>query len=229
MARLYGDAMRTSLLVLMLGLVSGCVSTKYVAVEADSPAIFGKRPTVCQESPDQKLPELTSGQSCMFPVRAAEPLTLIPIAVSKGEIYRIAVPRNQVWYDRGRRNVAPVGEDGSEAMNVFCKYRRHQDAKWFALIAANVSGKEAHFVRHAYWDISKSDVLTIKENGRLALYPNDAEGVPILGNTYKNNSGQIWVRIERCGTCVSAEPRGESVPVTAQNSPVIGCGSHSAK
>ncbi|MFZ5503098.1 MAG: hypothetical protein ACOY3V_06200 [Pseudomonadota bacterium] len=210
--------------------LSGCVSVKYSPIPLDSPMpevesceknktgmtnAYQVHPLcVCKEDKAGDLHSLKEGESCIFPIRANKPLTLTPLAVSEGERYRVSVSRNQVWYDASRHNIAPDGEPGSRLMRLFNGWRK-SCADWFALIVANVSrdGKQ----QYSDQDVSKKSEFNVERLGRLAFYPNDAlmpdhivdyastwrnVVFPRPGDFYFNNSGQVWVRIERCAkTC----------------------------
>ena len=191
-----GRAMKVLFVITLMVVLTGCVSVKYSPIQVDSP-VPAINVSICATNAPEDIFVLMEGNSCMFPIRADQKLTLTPLAVREKETYYVTVLRNQVWYDASRRNVPPEGEQGSWIMKFAEKWKKHSQSLWFALIAANVnkSGSE----QYATQDVSKSPTLKIMRPGRLAFYPNDAI-VPILGNFYSNNRGQIWVRIERCAT-----------------------------
>ena len=192
--------------------LTGCVAISYSPIEMDSPPPQAKSPALCLDGapgvtvsaakPEKggKGPEarllLAKGAKCMFPVRAAEQLTLAPLVTEPGQNYRITVPRNQVWYDSGRRNVAPAGEHGSPFMNLARSLKRHRDAGWFALFAANIvydGASPGQFI-----DVSGDQDLVVSVPGQLAFYPKDAIAPLLRDVFYSNNSGQVWVQIEHC-------------------------------
>lgn len=109
------------------------------------------------------------------------------------------------------------GDPGSWLMNRFKHWKRHPCSEWFALIAANVRPVKSSTSQHEfpqyehhepqeYKDVSdKEPEFKVTRPGRLAFYPNDAI-MPLLGDFYySNNSGQIWVQIERCGTACTGD------------------------
>jgi hypothetical protein len=199
----------SALLLTALTLLTGCVSTRYAPVQADSPPPSDVSVALCKAASAEAY-RLAEGASCLFPVRADQKFTVTPLLIDKGETYRISVPRNQVWYDASRRNVAPAGDPGSWEMNRFQHWKRDDKSEWFALIAANLrpvqgstSAQEPARYEHQeskeFVDVSREPELKVKLPGRLAFYPNDAI-VPLLGDIfYSNNSGQVWVRITHCG------------------------------
>lgn len=197
--------MKRHLMILMALAMSqaSCVSIRYSPVHADSPAPPPGSPPLCEAIPPAKSINLGKGVSCSFPIRADQMLTPTPLAINIGEKYRISVPRNQVWYDKSRRNVPPHGEEGSWMMNLVKHWKQRPESLWFALIAVEVGNVN---VSH---DVSDDPVLEVTRPGLLAFYPNDAI-VPILGNFYSNNSGQVWVKIEHCKD--SCSPKGATSP-----------------
>jgi hypothetical protein len=188
-------------LVLLLALAmsqASCVSIKYSPIHADSPAPPPGSAPLCTEIVSSVAPSLKEGEICIFPIRANQNLTRTPLVINDKQTYRVTVPRNQVWYDSSRRNVAPQGDHGSWLMNLFKHYKQYKqcpESLWFALIATNVdSGSNEQYES---FDVSKTPELKITHLGLLAFYPNDAI-VPVLGDFYSNNSGQVWVQIEHC-------------------------------
>lgn len=202
------------LLLTALTLLAGCVSTRYAPAQADSPPPPGVLLALCKAESAEAY-RLAAGASCLFPVRADQKFTVTPLLIDKDETYRISVPRNQVWYDASRRNVAPAGDPGSWEMNRFQHWKRHDKSEWFALIVANLRqvpgstppqepARYEHHEPKEFRDVSQAPELKVTHPGRLAFYPNDAI-VPLLDDIfYSNNSGQIWVHITRCGAVCPA-------------------------
>lgn len=184
-------------LTMLMALLAGCVSTNHSQAQSDSPPPPAGSPPVCVPAAPAVTPTLPQGDSCIYLVRADQQLTRTPLAINPGETYRITLPRNQVWYDASRRNVPPDGEPGSWMMNLAKHWKRVPESQWFALIAANVSRNVNSIEQYESQDISKNHDLKFKQPGQLAFFPNDAV-VPILGDFYTNNSGQVWVQIEHC-------------------------------
>lgn len=186
------------ILVLTLAL-AGCFRMGYSSLVQDSARPPGSTPA-CGKS-------LKLKESCLALVRASEWYSPTGLSVSPGESYRISVPAGQVWFDKDRRNLPPYGEKGSWLMNLFSK--RDHDSGWFALMAAIVpenqplsTGTEPVNPGH---DVERDQDIAVKFAGRLVMYPNDA--VWRTGNKdafYKNNVGQIWVRIECTQSCAAA-------------------------
>jgi len=194
--------------LLLLIVLAGCAAIDYSPIKADSPAPVpppapGPHP-VCAAVPPAGTMRLAKGAACMFPIRADQPLTLTPLAIEPKESYRISVPRNQVWFDKERRNVPPHGEPGDWLMNLVAPWKRLPGSQWFALIAANLGHDGTATEPYPMHDVSTNPVLKFQHAGRLALFPNDAI-VPLLGNFYSNNSGQVWVQIEHCATACAGQ------------------------
>lgn len=188
-----------ALLIVSLAL-GGCASGKrdkrYSVLPDDAPA--------CMHEPGGKLIKLAPGQSCHAHVIARERISLTPLRVDPCESYEVTVPPAQVWDDKGRVSQPPHGEDGSFLMNLFKRYKRVQDARWFALIGTAVDiGKTASPAPHFDQDLGVCPVLTIRREGRLGFYPNDAVAPWGDGSAfYDNNNGEIWVRVTRTAdTC----------------------------
>lgn len=168
----------------------GCVATSYKSVTVDS-ALPANAETL------SRCPlSLEEGQSCMARVQADQWTSPTGIQVKgAGEIYRITVLPNQVWFDADRRNTPPHGEKGSWIMNLSKK--RH-DAGFFSLMV-DVQPEAASVGETAKPVTEFSDFeYTTTGKGKLVLYPNDAIGPPNDPQYYyRNNSGYIWVTIER--------------------------------
>src|SRR5688500_9128627 len=124
MALLRRNAMRATLM--LLPLLSGCVSISYTPIYADSPPPAFDESPLCKAAPGEQTLTLLIGTSCVFPIRGDVQLTRTPVAVEPGETYRVTVPRNQVWYDADRRNTPPQGERGSALMNAFKHWKRQK-------------------------------------------------------------------------------------------------------
>lgn len=191
----------TTQLILLIALViiqASCVSIRYSPIHTDSPPPSSHPLCAELELDSDAKRTLKEGKICVFLIRADQKLTHTTLAIDKGETYRISVPRNQVWYDSSRRNVPPHGEEGSWMMKPFNHWRQRHESQWFALIATNVSRNSGSNEQYESFDVSKTSELKFTHLGLLAFYPNDAI-VPILGSFfYSNNSGQVWVQIERC-------------------------------
>ena len=216
------------LLTTVLAVLTGCASTRYSPIEADSPAPLDGSLSLCKAAANPlaegtatltgaEPSTLAKGASCIFPVRADQKFTVTPLVINRDDTYRITVPRNQVWYDGSRRNVPPRGDPGSWLMNRFKHWKRHTCSEWFALIAANVRPVKSSTSQHEfpqyehhepqeYKDVSdKEPEFKVTRPGWLAFYPNDAI-MPLPGDFfYSNNSGQVWVQIERCGTACTGD------------------------
>lgn len=224
--------MRTSLLLGSMALavtLTGCMSVSYSPIKMDSPRPDEKSVELCElKTPDIRLAPLPTrmpaqatendkggvkvpaatfflakGKRCVFPVRAEKRVTLTPILTSSGETYRITVPRNQVWYDRDQRNVAPQGEKGSTLMNLAKSWKRHEDMGWFALVATNIATD--HSKSDNLVDVGLTQDLKVVNPGQLAFYPNDAIAPVASDFFYSNNTGQIWVQIENCAAQCKTE------------------------
>lgn len=183
----------------------GCAATVTEAQQTDSPlpiALRDGRIKTCAAglSTSGKLAE---GEQCFALVRAADWLTDTHLQVRAGQSYLIAVPDGQVWFDATRRNVAPHGDQGSDEMNVMADWKRHPSSQWFALMAAvmhadaNGTMAQPEQAMQPVQDLSVPGELSIVQDGRLALYPNDA-AFPLGDHKlfYGNNHGQIWVLIK---------------------------------
>lgn len=189
--------MHLILLVTLAMCQASCVSIKYTPIHSDSPAPPPGSPQLCTEMVSSVTQTLKEGEICIFPIRADQKLMRTPLLIHDKQTYRVTVPRNQVWYDSSRRNVAPQGDHGSWLMNLFKRWKQRHESLWFALIATNVSQDSGSNEQYESFDVSETSELKFTHLGLLAFYPNDAI-VPILGNFYSNNSGQVWVQIERC-------------------------------
>lgn len=172
--------------VLLALTLAGCQSISYEPVKLDSSAPIDLKP--CART-------LSVDQSCTALVQAERWISPTGIHAEAGETYCVSVPPNQVWFDAGRRNTPPHGEEGNWLMNLALK--RHKDYGFFNLIVNTKSldtgrpGKEQ--------DVSKGAPYKVTMVGELVLYPNDALGPdndPAF--YYKNNAGQVWVTISQC-------------------------------
>src|SRR6185369_10869861 len=167
--------------------IVGCASVSYKPVKSDSPRPQTNMPA-CSGS-------LVVGQRCLARVQADQLYTSTGLNVKARQTYKVEVPPEQVWYDADRRNVPPKGEPGSFIMNMFKSLKRHRNSDWFTLMAA-VTNPCIPCMEHSLsdiYDLSATPVIQVQHDGVLAMYPNDA----LPRRFYNNNSGQIWVFIER--------------------------------
>lgn len=184
----------------LLALAGGCAHINYDPVPTDSPMPVLKL-VPCQG-------RLPLNARCLALVRANQWFSGTGLVVEKKERYRIIVPPGQVWFDKGRRNVPPQGESGNGLMNLFGHLKRQEKSLWFSLIAVVLDNDADPRTEDSY-DLGAKDAtgeILIGTNGKLAMYPNDAKGLFGKDSFYRNNSGQIWVIMERCGTVCDAEP-----------------------
>lgn len=167
--------------------IAGCASVIYKQVKTDSPRPQTNIPA-CNGS-------LEVSQRCLARVQADQLYTSTGLNVKTRQTYKVEVPPEQVWYDAERRNVPPKGEPGSFMMNLFKNLKRHRNADWFTLMSA-VTNPCTPCMKHSMGDIhdlSTTSVIQVQQDGVLVMYPNDA----LPRRFYDNNSGQIWVFIER--------------------------------
>jgi len=172
-----------TLLVLATAIV-GCASVRYKQVKADSP-----RP---QTSPPACSGSLEIGQRCMARVQADQLYTSTGLNVKARQTYKVEVPPDQVWYDAERRNVPPKGEPGSFLMNLGKRLKRHSNVDWFTLMA-EVTDPCMKYSLGESNNLNTAPFIQVQHDGVLTMYPNDA--LPRM--FYGNNSGHIWVFIER--------------------------------
>lgn len=180
--------------------LTGCAAVRYEPTSYDSPRPVEAGVPGCLSAGALAAP----GDECLALVRADQWWSDTGVSVKKRAAYRLTVPPHQVWFDKGIVNKPPHGDPGNRLMNLFARYKRHEEGLWFSLIAAVVehgSGLD----RREYQSVdigaaSKKEcdsvIFVAKEDGALSLYPNDAKG-PASHPTffYENNSGQIWVRV----------------------------------
>jgi hypothetical protein len=183
--------------ILVLG---GCARTGYAPVLQDS-----ARPTTSAPNCGKTL---KLKESCLALVRASEWYSATGLVVSPGETYRMSVPENQLWFDKGRPNSPPQGEQGNWLMNRF--ERRHPESLWFALMAAVVSKQDGQNLSTSVaidsYDISTNREVKVASAGLLVMYPNDAAWLSREKEIfYHNNSGQIWVFIECVAMCANPQ------------------------
>lgn len=181
---------KTLFAVLVIPL-AGCVAIEYEPVTTDSPAPAN----AASIGPCPK--KLEPGESCIAQIHANEWMSPTGIEVGRqGETYLVTVAPEQVWFDKGRRNTAPDGEKGSWIMRL--PERRH-DAPFFSLmIAVDPCGKNEGKNDAKVVDKQNGFQFVSDAIGKLVLYPNDAKGpVSDPAYWYKNNSGYIWVTIQR--------------------------------
>jgi len=213
-------AAATVCVVLVLAInIGGCVSVRYHVVKTDSP-----RPQTdviaCSGSLDKK------GQRCLARVQADQLFTSTNLDVKAGQNYKVVVPPDQVWYDADRRNVPPKGDAGSCLMKLGNSLKRHVDADWFTLVATVTDPCVKHSLGEWHYLSAEDNTMHVQHDGVLVMYPNDAiplrfrdidssqtashvlnseqDGVLDMhlvddhpDRYYQNNSGQIWVFIER--------------------------------
>lgn len=209
---------RVALSLAGAGLLAGCSLLGPAPLHADSPFpghLAAEGAAFCGTGPssDGRLPP---GERCLALVRAERWHSDTGLAVRAGEHYRIDVPPGQFWFDAGRRSVPPRGEDGSPVMNLFASWKRQPGSRWFALIAATVVPGADGPAEDDPHDTScrPGQPLEVRRDGRLVLYPNDASfpwGRREL--FYGNNTGQVWVLLQACGTgasCAGDAPRQEA-------------------
>lgn len=190
------------------GLIAGCSLAGPAPLRADSPFpghLAADGVALCGTGPSSGG-QLLPGQRCLALVRAERWHSDTGLDARAGERYRIDLPPGQFWFDAGRRNVPPRGEDGSWLMNRFASWKRQPGSKWFALVAATIVPGADGPVEHDARDMScqPGQPLEVRRDGRLVLYPNDASfpwGQREL--FYGNNAGQVWVLLQSCGTGAS--------------------------
>lgn len=181
-------------LSLMAISLAGCVAIKYEPVKVDSPAPVdaaevGKCP-----------PTLEVKKRCIARIQADQWTSWTGIKIAKeGERYWVTVLPDQVWFDKDRRNIPPFGEEGSGIMQL--AERRHLKVPFFSLMVDVVpDDNEKLTVQNTAVVVAypKKFPFTAKSLGKLVLYPNDVKGpVSAPAYWYENNSGHIWVTIER--------------------------------
>ena len=192
--------------ILMAVMLTACATTKQETAQLDSrmPSLPGI--DVCKPNVDGKPGKILPSVPCLVQVRAGDWLSRAPVAVEKGELYRISVPQDQLWYDDTRPSKPLAGDEGNRFMNLFGALKRHPKSKWFALMAVVLpdanSGKEG-----ASQDLVQSTTLSVPESGQLAFYPNDAS-IGLFGKRifYANNHGVIWAIVERCSESCASLP-----------------------
>lgn len=186
---------RRATLLLAAGLTA-CASLSYTAVPVDSAP-----PTDLAPCPAR----LEAGQRCTAVVLAAQWRSETGVQVRPGEAYCLRVPPDQVWFDQTRRNTPPHGERGNWLMQLFNGLKRHPDIAWFSLVAAVHTPDPAGAATHQ--DLSRMPLVQVSQAGALVLYPNDAVGQSEDPTWfYRNNVGQIWVTVQRCGGACACPP-----------------------
>ena len=184
------------LFILLVGVCffAGCTAINYKSLPVDSASPTGA------EKYTKKCPaKLANKEECVARINADQWATPTGIQVSEAnEAYCIELLPNQVWFDAERRNTPPLGEEGSWIMKRFEK--RHPESGYFSLMVAVQPDPLAFKTNgaEAVAGLTKSRYTAIF-TGALVLYPNDAIGPS--GNDdyfYKNNSGYVWVKINRC-------------------------------
>ena len=174
--------------------LAGCVAIKYEPMKVDShapvdAAKVGKCPTT-----------LEVGQRCIARIQADQWTSWTGIEIAKdGERYWITVLPDQVWFDKDRRKTPPYGEEGSWIMQLAT--RRHPTVLFFSLMVDVLPGNSEKLTTQGTAVVVTSPEkfpFTAKSPGNLVLYPNDAKGpASAPAYWYENNSGHIWVTIER--------------------------------
>lgn len=200
-----------ALVLLALGLIAGCAQVTYERVHLDTP-----RPRATKGVPPCSG-TLQENATCLALVRASQWFSETGLTVATGERYRISVPACQFWYDEGRLNVPPTGEAGSGLMNLFAKLKRHGESDWFSLIAAVLSPSGEPVEPVFDLGLSGADgVITPMAEGKLVMYPNDARSTnEDREYFYRNNHGQVWVMVTRCGpSCPSIAPTPDQPKAT---------------
>ena len=202
---------KTFVLCFLITIMQSCISTNYKPVTLDSPAPSRSLTVkMCEADIVGDPIELHEGQSCFALVRANEWLSPSNLRVSKNQRYVVAVTQGQFWFDKDRRNTPDQGDEGSRTMNLFKAFKREQGL-WFILTGATVECTVKKETRREC-DYASEKVLekyrlqndlgnfngeiTVRKDGYLAFYPNDAVlfGWRIF---YKNNHGQVWLQITR--------------------------------
>lgn len=170
-------------------LLVGCFSIRYKPVKLDSP------PPLVAMTMGRCPGRLDVPTSCAVLVQAKEWTSHTGIHVEAGETYCIKVPSNQVWFDEKRRNIPPKGEPDDWPMNLAQK--RHPDAGFFSLIVNTLTDVDR--VLGDGHSVEKNDRYQTKSSGEIVFYANDAVGsLADPSYFYNNNSGQIWVLVQRC-------------------------------
>ena len=172
--------MRFSLCFLILCALSGCSEN---CIISPKPVTDTK---LCNQSNN-----LQKEKKCLVQVFADRTETDAGLMVQQGETYRIEAIKENTWCDASRKNVALCGEDGTTLMNIFSPLKRVENSLWFSVIAEVKRTKNDKEQRSSQYDLCNTPKFEISTSGRLVLYPNDATG------RYSNNSGAIWLQIER--------------------------------
>jgi hypothetical protein len=192
--------------ILVTLMLTSCATTKQESMFIDSrmPSLPGIH--VCEPNAEGKPGKVMPTAPCLVQVRAGDWLSRVPVAVEKGELYRLTIPQDQFWYDDTRLSKPLSGDEGTWFMNLFGAWKRHPRSKWFALMAVVLpdadSDKEV-----LGQDLVRSAILVVPQSGQLALYPNDAS-IGVFGRCffYANNHGLIWALVERCNESCAVLP-----------------------
>lgn len=148
----------------------------------------------CRELHDGTLDE---GRSCIATVDSRESRNYIGLSVKSGEKYTFSVPGRQLWFDKGRVNVAPCGEPGSLIMKIFGVLKQSRGHDYFVLLGG-LEGEDVVFDLCPQPPHTATEIkIPVKPQNNeeiprlLYLYANDAYGF------YGNNCGTIEVHITR--------------------------------
>jgi hypothetical protein len=187
-----------------LGIASaGCAAVKYETVPYDTPRVADLR--ACAH------PERGRVEPCLALVRASEWHSPSGLQVTRGMQYCIEVPEGQRWFDKSLASSPPHGEDHPK-LDRFAAMKRVPGQQWFALMVAVAPEKPGRPQTDGKWSPPKeTDTAPVAagascgqkgwrfqpaQPGELVFFPNDA--VSPIGDKrgfYRNNSGQIWVKI----------------------------------
>ena len=194
--------MKQTFIAVLAVSLSGCFAIKYEAVPLDSyPPVNAAEVGRCPE-------QLKSDKTCVAQIYANRWASFTGIRVgSEGESYCVTVPHGQVWFDKDRRNTPPHGDEGSWLMKL--AKRRYEVVPFFSLMIDVDRGGEDGDIQDTAVEVTDSNNFrfTSKAAGKLVLFPNDAmgsEGDPSYW--YRNNSGHIWVTIQRCDAIRALRP-----------------------
>lgn len=198
--------------VILVALIAGCAAIDRELVKFDSPLPISPAASasgyVCARDEDGKLQRLKPEQSCFALVRAPDWYSTTNLLVRPGWSVEVEVPPGQLWYDDKRVSIAPHGDEGSFVMKLFGGLKRHKEEPYFALMTTVVrcepvaGGKPGLRQCTEAADsqpmrlVHATNTLFIAAEGELAFYVNDA----VLPwhweeSLYRNNKGQIWVRV----------------------------------
>ncbi|MGZ5135868.1 MAG: hypothetical protein ACXWCG_11995 [Flavitalea sp.] len=190
------NKMRLRGCLFILTILSGCASSSEKE-ECPKTNIFDTPKTTIPECSQINSNHLAEGTSCIAKVNPKLKKTPVGLTVKSGEEYQVIALPNY-WCDASRKNRPLCGEKGSIIMNVFSWKKRVENSLWFSVIAEVEDIVNGNLERRSQYDLCNTPKLEISTSGELIMYPNDAEGFFFYRDQfYDNNSGIIWLEIQR--------------------------------